>query len=76
MRRLVVFLALMMTACNGNLVGPFSHRKPARVDDPLLTMSEQQARTRDRLALPDETTVNLTNVAPRTYTDRPGPNGI
>ncbi len=53
MRRIFVLVALCLTGCNG-VVGPFSHRKPERVDDPLLATSEQQRRGRDRLALPVE----------------------
>jgi hypothetical protein len=43
----------MVAGCN-NVTGPFAHRKPERVDDPLLSTNEQQRRGRDRLALPVE----------------------
>ena len=53
MHRLFLLGALFLMGCQ-NVVGPFEHRKPERVDDPLLTISEQQRRGRDRLALPEE----------------------
>ncbi len=53
MYRLFFLVALVVAGCN-NTVGPFAHRKPERVDDPLLTTAEQQRRGRDRLALPVE----------------------
>jgi hypothetical protein len=46
-------LALLPLGCR-SVVGPFAHRAPARVDDPRLTIDEQERRGRDRLALPDE----------------------
>jgi hypothetical protein len=52
MRRLLVVGILLLAGCQG-VSGPFS-RPPGRVDDPLLTISEQKARARERLALPDE----------------------
>jgi len=52
MRRLFVVGILLLAGCQG-VSGPFS-RPPGRVDDPLLTISEQKARARERLALPDE----------------------
>jgi hypothetical protein len=54
MRKLYVIGFLLLAGCQ-NVVGPFEHRKPERVDDPLFSISEQQRRGRDRLALPDET---------------------
>lgn len=52
MRRLVLAGALVLTGCQ-SVVGPFGHRKPERVDDPLLSISEQQRRGRANLPLPD-----------------------
>ncbi len=70
MRRLFVVGILLLAGCQG-VSGPFS-RPPGRVDDPLLTISEQKARARERLALPDESL----NVAPRTGVQPPdGPYG-
>jgi hypothetical protein len=73
MQRLFLAGLLFLTGCSGNIVGPFAHRQPQRVDDPLLTIGEQERRVRDRLALPDESSVWSENLAPRTYTERPGP---
>ncbi|MCS6849884.1 MAG: hypothetical protein NZ700_01785 [Gemmataceae bacterium] len=72
-RTLIIGALLLLWGCNGNIVGPFRQRPPKRVDDPLLTISEQERLGRDRLALPDESTLKNENLAPRTYTDRPGP---
>jgi hypothetical protein len=70
MRTLVLAAALLMAGCQ-SVIGPFEHRKPERVDDPLLTISEQERRGRDRLALPEQSR----SVLPRTYSDFLGPNG-
>jgi hypothetical protein len=70
MRRLFCLGVLCLAGCQ-NVIGPFGHRDPQRVDDPLLTIGEQQRRGRDRLALPEEST----SIAPPTYADRPGLNG-
>jgi hypothetical protein len=60
MRKLVLVSMLFLTGCQ-NVVGPLGYRKPMRVDDPGVTIDEQQRRARDRLALPEE----AGNVAPR-----------
>lgn len=52
MRRWYLAAALLLTGC-GNVVGPFQHRTPQRVDDPLLTIGDQQRRGRGRLPLAD-----------------------
>jgi hypothetical protein len=49
------------------VVGPFEHRDPQRVDDPLLSIGEQERRGRDRLALPEQSVT----VAPRTDVNFP-----
>ncbi len=67
MRQLFLLGILLCAGCQG-VLGPFAPRKPERVDDPLLTIGEQQRRGRDRLALPEESRT----VAPRTGTERPG----
>jgi hypothetical protein len=54
MRRLFLLSVLLLAGCQGTL-GPFAQRKPERVDDPYLPISEQQRRGRDRYALPDDT---------------------
>jgi hypothetical protein len=70
MRHLWIAAALLTVGC-GTVVGPFENRKPQRVDDPHYTIPEQEARGRDRLALPDQSK----NVAPGSYGDFPIPNG-
>jgi hypothetical protein len=65
---------LLLAGCQ-NVVGPFEHRDPIRVDDPLLPIPEQERRGRSELPLPDESPNKLENLAPRTYIDRPGPHG-
>jgi hypothetical protein len=70
MRRLWLAAALLMAGC-ANVVGPFEYRQPERVDDPLLSISQQQQRARDRLALPEMSG----EVLPRTYVELPGPSG-
>ena len=70
MRRLSWIGFLLLAGCQ-SVVGPFEHRKPERVDDPLLSINEQQRRGRDRLALPDESAA----LAPRTGVQLPGPHG-
>jgi len=69
MRKLYWVGFLFLIGCQ-SVVGPFEHRKPERVDDPLLSISEQQRRGRDRLGLPDESTL-----APRTGLSMQGANG-
>jgi hypothetical protein len=66
MHRIIALGLLFLAGCE-SIIGPFQHRKPERVDDPLLTISEQQNRGRDRLALPD----NSSTVAPRTGVELP-----
>jgi hypothetical protein len=71
MRRLALIGILLMAGCQ-NVVGPFGRYRNERVDDPLLSIPEQKARGRERLALPDEST----SVAPRTGVMPPdGPYG-
>jgi len=53
MRRLFLPAMLLLAGCS-TFVGPFGRRQPERVDDPRLTISEQERRGRDRLALPQE----------------------
>ena len=70
MGRLYLLCSLFLAGCS-NVVGPFDHRKAERVDDPLLTISEQQRRGRDRLALPEESVT----VAPRPGLNQQGSAG-
>jgi hypothetical protein len=71
MRRLMLLGALVLAGCSGNLVGPFSARPPQRVDDPLISIPEQEKRGRDRLAYPDESPIKTQNLAPPTYLSPP-----
>jgi hypothetical protein len=70
MRRLFLLSALLVMGCQ-SVVGPFSHREPQRVDDPRLSISEQERRGRDRLEYQEIEP----NVLPRTYAELPGPHG-
>jgi hypothetical protein len=54
MRRLLILVTLLVLSGCQNVAGPFSARSPQRVDDPSLTISEQQSRGRARYALPDK----------------------
>jgi hypothetical protein len=51
---LVVGILLLTVAGCENTIGPFRPRSAARVDDPNVSISEQQRRGRARLPLPDE----------------------
>jgi hypothetical protein len=67
MRRLVMIGVLLLAGCQ-TIEGPRARRAdPQRVDDPRLTISEQERRARERLALPDDSP----NFGPRTYFDPP-----
>jgi hypothetical protein len=70
MRYAILLGALLLAGCQ-NTVGPFAPREPQRVDDPLLSIPEQQQRGRDRLSLPEDER----GVSPRTFMERPGPHG-
>ncbi len=54
MRRLCLVGALALLAGCQNVSGPFRPKPPVRVDDPNVSIKEQQRRGRSRLALPDE----------------------
>jgi hypothetical protein len=64
MRRLLLTEMLLigtvlLSGCT--VAGPFEHnRNPQRVDDPRLSIPEQEVRGRDRMALPDTSP----NIAP------------
>jgi hypothetical protein len=54
MRRLLVLgILIVLTGCQ-NVAGPFRPKSPQRVDDPSVSIKEQQRRERARFALPDE----------------------
>jgi hypothetical protein len=62
MRRIMTLglFLLLTTGCQG-IAGPWVHKQnPTQVDNPHLTISEQERLGRDRLALPDPNP----NVAP------------
>jgi hypothetical protein len=66
MKRLILTVLVFLAGCQ-SVVGPFGHRDPKRVDDPGLTIAEQQRLGRDRLALPEQSRT----VAPQTLADQP-----
>lgn len=53
MGRLLALGVLCLAGCQG-VVGPFQRRSTERVDSPNVSLAEQEARARDRYALPDE----------------------
>jgi hypothetical protein len=72
MRRLLFIGTLIGTAmlAGCKISGPFEHnRNPQRVDDPRVSIPEQEARGRDRMPLPEFSP----NIAPPLGIDFPGP---
>lgn len=67
----IILLSVLFLAGCQNTIGPFKSRTPERVDDPLVSIKEQQRRGRDRLALWDD----ATGLSPKTYADRADPVG-
>jgi len=58
---------LLLTGCE-SLIGPRKRSPfPEKVDDPNLTIKQQERRARDQLAYPDGSTA----VAPRTFAEVP-----
>lgn len=71
MRRVGLVVLLLGIGCQG-VVGPWQRRaRPEAIDDRRLTISEQEVRGRDRLALPEPSN----DVAPRTYAENPAYKG-
>jgi hypothetical protein len=68
MRRTLLLVALLTAGCH-NVIGPFDHRKPERVDDPGYSIGEQEREARARLALPEESR----QVGPNSGVEIPGP---
>jgi hypothetical protein len=67
MRRIVLVGLFLVAGCQG-IQGPMARRcRPELVDDPKISITEQEQRGRDRLALPEPSM----NVAPRTYAEFP-----
>ena len=52
--RYILVVGIALAAGCQNVIGPFEARDPVRVDDPRLTLEEQDRLRRDRYALPDE----------------------
>jgi hypothetical protein len=69
MQRIVLAGMLLMAGCQ-HVVGPFQSRTQ-RIDDPAISIEEQQRRGRERLALPQD----QDSLAPKTYSDFPSPTG-
>ncbi len=67
MRQLFVLGILCLAGCQ-NIVGPFQHRTPVRIDDPSLSINEQKRQSRAYLPQPFDKDTQ----APYTYSDRPG----
>jgi len=72
-RSLLVAGLLVVVGCQGT-TGPVQRREqpPTRIDDPRLTIPEQEQRGRDQLALPERSP----DIGPRTYADNPNRRGI
>jgi hypothetical protein len=67
MHRLLLAGLVFLAGCQG-VVGPVRRTCITEpVDDPRLTIDEQQQRARDRLALPQESPA----IGPRTYAENP-----
>jgi hypothetical protein len=65
--RWIVLVALLSVGCQG-IEGPLAHRaSPEWINNPCLTIAEQEKRGRDRLALPEPSN----DIAPRTYAEFP-----
>jgi hypothetical protein len=67
MRRFVLPVALLLAGCH-NVIGPFEHRPVERVDDPRLSIAEQEREGRARLPFP----VESPRVAPPSGVEGPG----
>jgi hypothetical protein len=68
MRRFVLPVAFLIAGCH-NVNGPFEHRTPVWVNDPHLSIGEQEREARARLALP----VESREVGPNSGVEIPGP---
>jgi hypothetical protein len=67
MRRLLFIGLVCLAGCQGT-VGPIKRTSISDpIDDPRLSIEEQQQRARDRLALPESGSA----IGPRTYTGLP-----
>jgi hypothetical protein len=71
MRRFFLLAALLLVTGCRTTTGPFARREPQRVDDPRLTIPEQEQRGRDRLYYQQLSP----GVLPSTQSELPGPHG-
>lgn len=69
MYRLVLIGLLFTIGCQSDR-GSLFYRKPSRVDDPTLSIDEQQRRGRERYSYIEDG-----SLTPRAYVDRPGTTG-
>jgi hypothetical protein len=69
MRAILLLSVLLLAGCTNNVRGPWQRicDPPRRLDDPRLTIREQEALQRSRIALPEPSM----DVAPRTYSEYP-----
>lgn len=67
-RHFLLVTGVLLAGCTG-VNGPFARKaQPERIDDPRLTISEQERRGRDQLALPYQNP----QLGPRTWMEPPG----
>lgn len=66
-----LLIALILTAggCQGQR-GNLLYRQTGRADDPMYSISEQERRGRERLAVVEDS-----GLTPKTFVDRPGTTG-
>ena len=68
MRNILMVGVLLLAAGCGNVVGPFGPRDPVRVDEPCVSIEEQERRGRANLPLPEESPL----LVPPSGLSRPG----
>jgi hypothetical protein len=67
---ILLVMVMCMAGCKGT-TGPLANKnRNDRIDDPLLTIDEQQRRGRDRYAIPEDN-----QGTPNTLSNRYGPTG-
>ena len=71
MRHGLLLVLLILAGCE-NIVGPFRKHAPAKVDDPRLSVPEQEKLGRSYLPLPDESPL----VGPHSGVARPGTDAL
>ena len=65
MRRFILCGLLVLAGCEG-VIGPRQRAcQPGKIDEPWLSLDEQNARMRDRVAVP----LNSPTIGPRTYSE-------